>query len=301
VDKHRRGKKHKKGKRRVKAGTVVNSYMIHLDPVDQNKVKLKGCVRFDTKVLSLITKSKRLNNTDAMLGNPGTTYPNGVKARGMDRRDRISIKKGNRVVCMNFRASPWMDEVRVLTEPNEGSGGGSIGTTSYEDNLVGHWKLDETSGSMAADSSPSANDGNLFGDPTWTPGQIDGSLALDGDGVSVSDPEEMHDLDTISVSMWFNANSVGQSGKGTFMSKDDSFAIRFSNVQHRVFFSAKRWDGGTGSWSFHKADNSSLLGGWHHLVFVYDYSSETNVPTAYLDGVVMDFENTAIPHAPGGH
>ena len=123
VDKHRRGKKHKKGKRRIKAGTVVNSYMIHLDPEDKDKVRLRGCVRFDTKVLGLITRTKKLNNTDAMLGNPDTTYPNGVKARGMDRRDRIKIKKGNRVVCMNFRAGPWIDEVRVLTEPNEGSGG----------------------------------------------------------------------------------------------------------------------------------------------------------------------------------
>jgi hypothetical protein len=104
----------------------------------------------------------------------------------------------------------------------------------------------------------------------------------------------------MSVSMWFNANTVGQDGKGTFMAKDDSFAIRFSNTNHRVFFSAKRWDGGTGSWRFHTVANDSLLGGWHHLVFTYDYSSEANVPLAYLDGVLMAFENTAIPMPPVG-
>ena len=45
-------------------------------------------------------------------------------------------------------------------------------------NLLGHWKLDETSGTMAADSSGNGHTGQLEGTPvpTWSSGQIEGAL-----------------------------------------------------------------------------------------------------------------------------
>jgi len=55
-----------------------------------------------------------------------------------------------------------------------------------------HWKLDETGGPIAKDSSGQGNDGTLVGDPTWQPceGKICGALDLDGDGdyVKVDSP-----------------------------------------------------------------------------------------------------------------
>ena len=33
--------------------------------------------------------------------------------------------------------------------------------------LVGHWHLDEGTGTVAADSSPEKNDGELWGDAKW--------------------------------------------------------------------------------------------------------------------------------------
>jgi len=46
-------------------------------------------------------------------------------------------------------------------------------------NLIAWWKLDETSGTIAQDSSGS-NHGTLYGGPVWTTGQIDGALSFDG-------------------------------------------------------------------------------------------------------------------------
>jgi len=48
--------------------------------------------------------------------------------------------------------------------------------------LVGWWKLDETSGTIAHDASGNGNDGTLNGDPMWVIGKTDGALQLDGDG-----------------------------------------------------------------------------------------------------------------------
>ena len=46
--------------------------------------------------------------------------------------------------------------------------------------LVGHWKLDEESGTLAADSSGRATAATLAGAATWSEGWLDGGLALDG-------------------------------------------------------------------------------------------------------------------------
>ena len=46
--------------------------------------------------------------------------------------------------------------------------------------LVGWWKLDETSGATAVDSSVNGNDATVFGDAAWGVGRTNGALQLDG-------------------------------------------------------------------------------------------------------------------------
>jgi N-acetylneuraminic acid mutarotase len=46
--------------------------------------------------------------------------------------------------------------------------------------LVGWWKFDEGSGTVAYDSSGNGHDGNLTNGPTWTTGKIGGALSFDG-------------------------------------------------------------------------------------------------------------------------
>src|SRR5437870_5817746 len=45
--------------------------------------------------------------------------------------------------------------------------------------LVGHWKLDETTGSIAADSSGSGNNGTMTWGPAPSTGRVNGALAFD--------------------------------------------------------------------------------------------------------------------------
>jgi hypothetical protein len=54
--------------------------------------------------------------------------------------------------------------------------------------LVGWWKLDETSGDIAYDSSGNGNDGTLQGDPQWVAGKLGGALEGDGTGDYVRVP-----------------------------------------------------------------------------------------------------------------
>ena len=63
--------------------------------------------------------------------------------------------------------------------------GGSIAPEEVADGLQGHWKLDESSGSIASDSVISGNNGTVKNDPQWTTGKKDGALALGGINESV--------------------------------------------------------------------------------------------------------------------
>jgi len=78
--------------------------------------------------------------------------------------------------------------------------------------LVGHWKLDEGSGTTAADSSGKGNTGTLHNGPTWRPsdGQIGGALELDGidDYVEVPDDPSFDITNEITVTAWINPVDV---------------------------------------------------------------------------------------------
>ncbi|MCP4257715.1 MAG: LamG domain-containing protein [Planctomycetes bacterium] len=48
--------------------------------------------------------------------------------------------------------------------------------------LIAHWQFDESSGSIAHDTSGNGSNGTLKGDPQWVSGRIGGAIQLDGDG-----------------------------------------------------------------------------------------------------------------------
>ncbi|KPK40238.1 MAG: hypothetical protein AMJ65_10780 [Phycisphaerae bacterium SG8_4] len=80
---------------------------------------------------------------------------------------------------------------------------GLAGKTSAQ--LLVHYKLDETSGTVAADMSGKGNDGVIDGAANWAPGWIDGALQFDG-SLSVTLPAGNMGLrsDTGSVAFWMN-------------------------------------------------------------------------------------------------
>ena len=46
--------------------------------------------------------------------------------------------------------------------------------------IVGQWLLDETSGTVAKDTSGNGNDGEIIGKPNWVNGKFGKALELDG-------------------------------------------------------------------------------------------------------------------------
>ncbi|MHC4204234.1 MAG: LamG-like jellyroll fold domain-containing protein [Planctomycetota bacterium] len=54
-------------------------------------------------------------------------------------------------------------------------------TSMAEADLVGLWRFDENSGTIAHDASGNGHDGTLVGDPKWAPGKIGEALDFDGE------------------------------------------------------------------------------------------------------------------------
>ena len=78
--------------------------------------------------------------------------------------------------------------------------------------LIAHWKLDETEGDIAGDSTRD-NDGALEGEPLWRPegGIIDGALEFDGINDYVSTPFVLNPSSKeFSVFAWIKGGAPGQ-------------------------------------------------------------------------------------------
>jgi hypothetical protein len=85
----------------------------------------------------------------------------------------------------------------------------TLAASAEAGSLIAHWKLDETSGTIAADSSGNGNNGTLTGmDPgsDWIDGQINGALDFDGtdEPVEVPDHSSLDITGAITLCAWTN-------------------------------------------------------------------------------------------------
>jgi len=77
-------------------------------------------------------------------------------------------------------------------------------TSTSRADLVGWWRFDEGSGTIAYDSSGNGNDGTLVGGATWAAGRFGGGIELDGTSGYVSVPGFELTTGTITFAIWIN-------------------------------------------------------------------------------------------------
>lgn len=74
---------------------------------------------------------------------------------------------------------------------------------------LAHWKLDETTGTMAVDSV-GGHDGTVTG-AEWTAGKIDGALAFDTDNILVPHDDTLALTEAFTLVAWVNSDAFGSS------------------------------------------------------------------------------------------
>lgn len=172
--------------------------------------------------------------------------------------------------------------------------------------LVGHWNLNEGSGTAAADQSGNGLNGTLVGPPTWVPGAY-GDAALDFVG-SVAAHQDRVELPGSSLLNLTGAMTL------TAWAAPDSFSPGAYNAGAIVSRSAlhyedKGWWLGvtnTGDWMVEIAINATEVvtlkapmtqpfGTWTHVAGVYDPSGP--VLRLYLNGVLAGELTEGVPAA----
>ncbi|TKJ35784.1 MAG: hypothetical protein CEE38_14350 [Planctomycetes bacterium B3_Pla] len=89
--------------------------------------------------------------------------------------------------------------------------------------LVGHWTLDDGSGTTVADSSGNGNDGTIFNNPTWIPGRAGMALEFHGlgapggggDYIDCGNDASLDITTNISIALWLKPGADDPEGQGT--------------------------------------------------------------------------------------
>jgi hypothetical protein len=156
--------------------------------------------------------------------------------------------------------------------------------------LVGYWKLDETSGTTAFDSSGNGHDGAVYGNPVWTTGQKNGALDFDGTGDFVNcGTGAWADLTAeITISAWVKC-TFNKSWQAIVTKGDSSW---------RLFRNSDPVDSENASFTLNGIGFTPAISGstgpvgddkWHQVVATYDGSSQN----IYVDGILA--ASNAVP------
>jgi hypothetical protein len=155
--------------------------------------------------------------------------------------------------------------------------------------LMGHYRLDENAGTVAADSSGNANDGTITGAPGMgKTGVYAGAFGFSDVGAAdrVSIPNAVaNKLTSVSVSFWIKSTHTGEQAilSGNPPAGDNELLIFFgSATQIRTYFHAVQT-----SWT----TPSVADGKWTHFVVVS--SAEANTTTIYRNGVSLGTQATS--------
>lgn len=185
-----------------------------------------------------------------------------------------------------------IDDVRMYDSVLSAAEIASIaGVSPLEAGLVGHWTLDETSGTTAADSSGNGNDGTMGGGLSATndsiTGRVDGALDFDGadDYIDAGSGTGLDIPGDISISVWINADTISCPGwcdiVSNYNTAGNSAQYELAILNSQMTFNA----GDGGSFTIYATTTSPPAGRWTHVVATRD-TSVTNT-RIYFDGVLQ--------------
>jgi hypothetical protein len=154
--------------------------------------------------------------------------------------------------------------------------------------LVGWWKLDESEGTKAADSSGNGHNGTVHGTPKWLPsgGKIGGALQLDGARNYVDTGYDTN-LPTWTVAAWVKSPAAPkQDTPNGLVHREKNLQINWNHQQDQFRGAAavsigEKWYGA--SFGDLQADT------WYHLVATLDGKSLK----AYKNGVLVTTNSDA--------
>jgi Concanavalin A-like lectin/glucanases superfamily len=181
--------------------------------------------------------------------------------------------------------------------------GGPVGNTAS--GLVGWWKLDETSGTSASDSTGNGNTGTTSGSPAWTTGgMVNGALTITGaQYVAVPDVASLQLAGSWTVSSWVNFSALpGSNGVACMIQKTNTTGNNYELCYANNFLGT--WSGlmvyfaGTLGSEWAESSSAISLNTWYLVTGVWDSSS--NYLYLYVNGSLVASAHSGDPPLSGG-
>ena len=149
----------------------------------------------------------------------------------------------------------------VLTMASDAAGAG----------LVGWWKLDETSGAIASDSSGNGHDGTIVGSPQWVGGYFGGALQFTGDPDMVTVPysTQLNPENQFTVMLWANVAPGGTGYRAPFSSRVPGYNL-YAPAAGTASGTWEMWVGLDPGWAVVRPGPAIQEGEWIHIAGVYD-------------------------------
>ena len=162
--------------------------------------------------------------------------------------------------------------------------------------LMGWWKMDETGGTTAFDSSGNGANATIHGG-TFTTGYLSNALHLTGGTNNAAFTSTSNAAQT-TVTAWVRADSNGGSSYPRILVTPGCyFNFRFDGTATNAldFATTSTANGTTAAGEWVAPPNSVGIGGWYHVAVSYDKSSTANVPALYVNGVKMSLTTLTSP------
>src|SRR5207247_1757744 len=201
---------------------------------------------------------------------PGTFFFGDTNALATTARFSAEGVYGLRFTASNGSATNVA--LTVVVNPNLG----------IQNGLLAWWKMDETGGVLAADSSGNGLDATVSV-ATFTTGYLSNALSFNGTtaAATFSSP----DTDLITLAGWVRADAQGNS----------QYPRILDTPGYRLFF---RFDGSgtngldfatysTANGDWFSGANTISTGVWYHVAASYDRTSFANLPALYVNGVKL--------------
>ena len=153
--------------------------------------------------------------------------------------------------------------------------------SAMQSGLSAWWKMDESGGSTAADSSGNALNAVVTG-AVFSSGHLSNALFFNGVSHRATFPSS--NSTQITIAAWVRADAFGNSLYPRIIETAGyRVFFRFDNHGMNGFDFATFHSGQNGDWF--SGQDTIAVGAWYHVAACYDRSSTANVPTMYVNGV----------------
>ena len=189
------------------------------------------------------------------------------------------------------------DAVRIIGAPGGTAHFTTMGelavyyTVTDADQLMGHWQMDQTSGTTATDASYCGRDGTLMNGASWTTsGKINEAVSLDGVNDYVSLPNIINPANTdLTAAAWVKMDAT----PGTY-----KVIIQQEGTHGRTWL-ARRDNGKLYTYLGGTEITSTAtipIGSWHHVAVTYDGTTVR----LYVDGQQSGLATRVMESETGG-